>query len=347
MDSVTDFRIERYTAERKNDWNQFVVNSKNATFLLDRNYMDYHSDRFHDYSLLIYRKEKLYALLPANYVGDVIYSHQGLTYGGLILNSKATVADILALFVAMNSYLKEQGFTKMVYKAIPYIYHNVPSQEDLYAMFRMGAKIIGRNISSTIYQSNKVKFIESRKSGIRKALANNVTVRMSSDIDAFWNILDTNLKNKYGVAPVHTLEEIKLLQSRFPKNIKLCMAYDGEEALGGTLLYITKQVLHTQYISASLRGKELGVLDLMFDYIINREYTNYPYFDFGQSTEQMGNVLNEALIFQKEGFGGRGMCYDIYEYSINNNSQLGGGKIRRLIARVPSSVFAERRDIAC
>jgi hypothetical protein len=303
-----------------NEWNQFLQNSKNGTFLFDRNYMDYHADRFHDYSLMVYRKGKLYALFPANYVDKVIYSHQGLTYGGIILNAKATAGDVLAAFSSINAFLQEQGFIKVIYKAIPYIYHSIPAQEDLYALFRLNARIIGRNISSTIYQSNKVKFIESRKSGIRKALTNNVTVKMSNDLDVFWHILDTNLKNKYGVAPVHTLEEMRLLQSRFPQRIKLYIAYQNEEAIGGTLLYITKQVVHTQYISASLKGKELGALDLMFDFIINREYAGFPYFDFGQSTERMGNILNEALIFQKEGFGGRGMCYDIYEYDIDNNS---------------------------
>lgn len=115
---------------------------------------------------------------------------------------------------------------------------------------------------------------------------------------------------------MHTLLEMQLLQSRFPQYIKLYMAYKDDIALGGTLLYITKQVVHTQYISANVEGKELGVLDLLFDYLINHEYTNYPYFDFGQSTEQMGHLLNVSLIFQKEGFGGRGMCYDIYEYGL-------------------------------
>jgi hypothetical protein len=31
----------------------------------------------------------------------------------------------------------------------------------------------------------------------------------------------------------------------------------------------------------------------------------------------MGRYLNNALIFQKEGFGGRGIVYEIYEYNIN------------------------------
>jgi hypothetical protein len=311
------FEIERYTADQKAIWNQFVLNSKNGTFLFDRNYMDYHSDRFEDHSLMIYRKGKLYSLLPANKMGSVLYSHQGLTYGGVIMSDKVTVADSVEMFRVINACLKESGFEKVIYKPIPFIYHQYPAQEDLYALFRTSnAKIIGRNISSTIIQSDKMKFIESRKSGIRKALSNGITVRQSNDLSAFWEILDTNLKNKYGVAPVHTLSELQLLQSRFPQNIKLYLAYKDDIALGGSLLYVTKQVVHTQYISANIEGKELGVLDLLFDYLINHEYTNYPYFDFGQSTENMGSVLNESLIFQKEGFGGRGMCYDIYEYDL-------------------------------
>lgn len=311
------FEILRYTSEQLNAWNQFVANSKNATFLFNRNYMDYHSDRFIDHSLMIFRKGKLYALLPANEKGNVYYSHQGLTYGGLLMNDKATVGETVELFKTVNDYLRGQNFVKVIYKAIPPIYHIHPAQEDLYALFRVcNAKIVGRNISSTIIQSDKIKFIESRKSGIRKAMANGIIVHLSDDYDAFWEILDTNLKNKYGVAPVHSLSEIRLLQSRFPGNIKLYMGYKDGVPLGGTVLYITKQVVHTQYISANLQGKELGVLDLLFDFLINKEYTNYPYFDFGQSTEDMGHILNEALIFQKEGFGGRGICYDIYEYEL-------------------------------
>lgn len=311
------YKVELYTPERKKKWNIFIENAKNSTFLFDRNYMDYHADRFQDFSLMIYRKNKLYALLPANKKNDVLYSHQGLTYGGLIMSKKSTTLEVIETFQAINSFLKEQNINKVIYKPIPYIYHQVPSQEDLYALFKTtDARIIGRNISSTIYQENKIKFIESRKSGIRKALSNGITIQESNDYAAFWDILNTNLKNKYGVSPVHSLSEITLLQSRFPKNIKLYLACKDNKALGGTVLYLTPRVIHTQYISASIEGKELGVLDLLFDFLINHEYTSFTIFDFGQSTENMGNVLNESLIFQKEGFGGRGMLYDIYEYNL-------------------------------
>lgn len=311
------FEIVVYKAELKQVWDNFIDTAKNGTFLFKRDYMDYHSDRFKDYSLLIYRKGKLLCLLPANKDDSILYSHQGLTYGGLIMSVKITVEDTLAVFDFMNNFLRSEKFKKVVYKPIPLIYHLNPAQEDLYAMFRMcNASIIGRNISSTIYQSSKIKFIESRKSGIRKAVNNNVIIKLSNDFESFWCILSDNLKAQYGVKPVHSLSEILFLQSNFPQNIKLYMAYKDEKPIGGTLLYITKTVVHTQYISANPQGKELGALDLLFDFLINKEFTNFPIFDFGQSTEQMGEVLNSPLIFQKEGFGGRGIIYDIYEYNL-------------------------------
>lgn len=309
--------IRRYRREDKELWNSFVSKARNATFLFERNYMDYHADRFDDNSFMFYHKGKLKAVLPANVAGDTLYSHQGLTYGGLLLDKKATVEDVLECFYSLNSWLRENGISKVVYKALPWIYQQYPSQEDLYALtWKCKAQLISRNIASTIVVDNKLKFAESRKSGIRKALSLNIEVGESNDVDGFWHVLEDNLGNRYNAKPVHTASEMKLLMSRFPNNIKLYVAKMNGEIVGGTLIYVTPQVVHTQYISASVEGKKHGALDLLFDYIINKVYANCRYFDFGKSTEQGGAYLNEPLIFQKEGFGGRGVCYDWYQWEL-------------------------------
>lgn len=309
--------IRRYRREDKELWNSFVSKARNATFLFDRNYMDYHADRFDDNSFMFYHKGKLKAVLPANVSGDTLYSHQGLTYGGLLLDKKATVEDVLECFDSLNSWLRKNGISKVVYKALPWIYQQYPSQEDLYALtWKCKAQLISRDIASTIVVDNKLKFAESRKSGIRKALSLNIEVGESNDVDGFWHVLEDNLGNRYNAKPVHTASEMKLLMSRFPNNIKLYVAKMNGEIVGGTLIYVTSQVVHTQYISASVEGKKHGALDLLFDYIINKVYANCRYFDFGKSTEQGGAYLNEPLIFQKEGFGGRGVCYDWYQWEL-------------------------------
>ena len=99
------FDIVRYTPDKCQEWNQFVAQSKNGTFLFYRQYMDYHADRFHDHSLMIYRKSRLYALLPANGYDDVFASHQGLSYGGLVMDQHARAAEILDVFSLLNAYL--------------------------------------------------------------------------------------------------------------------------------------------------------------------------------------------------------------------------------------------------
>lgn len=311
------FEIIRYSADRKAEWDAFVESSKNGTFLFFRNYMDYHSDRFDDHSLMFRMKNKLYAVLPANVKDGTLYSHSGLTYGGLVTGSNAKAAEVCALFAEMNAYLKSCGIRKVVYKVLPWIYHSLPAEEDLYAIFRnCDARLLSRDISSTIILTERPRFSELRRRCLRKAEKNGVTVRESDDIAAFWHILDRNLENKYGVKPVHTCDELRLLMSRFPHNIRLYMAFRGDEPLGGTLLFVNRDIIHTQYISASPEGKRLGALDMLFDELINRVADGYRYFDFGKSTEQGGAYLNENLIRQKEGFGGRGVCYDTYEWNI-------------------------------
>lgn len=204
---------------------------------------------------------------------------------------------------------------RVVYKAMPWIYHRLPAEEDLYALTNVcGARLVVRHISSTLVAGERLRFAESRRSGLRKARRQGIEVRESEDMKAFWNILNSNLEYKYGTHPVHTLAELLLLKTRFPQQIRLFMACHDDKPLGGTLIFETPQVVHTQYISASPEGKACGALDALFDYLLNEVYLHAPFFDFGKSSNGDGHELNEPLVFQKEGFGGRGVCYDWYEY---------------------------------
>ena len=311
------FEIRRYTPDDAPQWNAFVEQSKNGTFLFDRRYMDYHADRFTDASLMIYREGNLYALLPANVAGNVLYSHAGLTYGGLITGAEATAAATVALFAGLNDMLRGEGVESVVYKAVPWIYHRVPADEDLYAIFRTcEAGLLKREISSSMSADNRLRWSHGRRYGISKARNNGVVVEESDDLNGFWNILSANLDLRYGARPVHTADEMMLLKSRFPSRIRLYVAHREGEMLAGTVIYDTGRVVHTQYISASPEGKRLCALDAIFDKVLNHDFADAPYFDFGKSTEEGGHRLNETLIFQKEGFGGRGVCYDTYQWKL-------------------------------
>ena len=312
------FDIRRYTVADKAAWDAFVAQSKNGTFLFFRDYMDYHADRFCDYSLMIYLDGHLYALLPGNRREDTLYSHQGLSYGGLIMSEQTTTAAVCAVFDEVNAFLRANGFTRVVYKAVPWIYHRLPSEEDLFAIFlRCGARILGRDVSSTIIPARPVKWKRDRRYAANKARTNGISVAPSDDYAAFWQILSDNLMRKFAAHPVHTLDEIRLLQSRFPDNIRLWEARSSEgKLLAGTVLYVNSPVVHSQYISASDEGKRLHAVDALYDYIIHQAYADAKYIDLGTSNMPHSSDLHESLIYQKEGFGARAVCYDTYEYDL-------------------------------
>lgn len=311
------FEVKRYCNDDRESWNRFVATSRQGTFLFNRSYMDYHRSRFHDHSLLFYRHGQLFALLPANIDRRTLWSHGGLTYGGLLTNNHATTADVIDMFATMNAMLKAEGITTVVYKPMPWIYQRQPSQEDLYALtYTCHATLTARYISSSIKMADPVKWRYGRKYDANKAEASGITIEQDNDaMPDFWDVLDNNLAENHNTKPVHTLEEMRLLQAAFPENIKLYVAkYEGA-VVAGSVVYVTPQVVHTQYISANGLGKRLHALDLLFRKVFE-DFKDAGYFDFGNSNEEHGRVLNSGLAFQKEGFGGRGVCYDWYEYYI-------------------------------
>ena len=158
-----EWHIIRYSAGDKERWDRFVRRSKNGTFLMQRDYMDYHADRFQDCSLMIFCNRKLTALLPGNLSGSCFYSHQGLTYGGMLLSPSITLQQVESVFHAALDYLqKECSVQSIVYRAIPHIYHRYPAEEDLYVLTRLGATLVARSIILRLYKlpANLVIFLQ-------------------------------------------------------------------------------------------------------------------------------------------------------------------------------------------
>lgn len=313
-------RVARYTASDAPLWDKFVEDSKNGTFLFLRDYMDYHSDRFTDHSLMFYNeKGKLVALLPANERDSEIYSHQGLTYGGFVLSSKSKIAEVGELFDTTIEYLRAHNFKEWYYKQIPAVYHKHPAEEDEYWLWRHGAVMTECNMMSAI--PLKIESIASsrRRTYHNKLLREGYTIEWSASIKNLWHILEQNLLEKYDATPVHTLEEILKLQKGFPKNIQCVIVKNPEGAtIAGTLLYITDIVVRTQYIATSPEGKSAKALDLLFISLIEhfRTFGIHSFFEFGTSMAENGIDLNDTLISQKEGFGARSIACRIYKISI-------------------------------
>jgi hypothetical protein len=310
-------KIEVYQQAHKKIWDQFVQQSKNSLFLFYRDYMEYHCDRFLDYSLLIWDdKDKLIALLPAHKKATSFISHDGLTYGGFIIDSEMKTPLMLEVFENVLVYLQQSGFAEFIYKTIPTIHHYYPAEEDRYALFLSNAQLIRRHVLTVVESKTRLPFQERRSRGVKKAIKANLIVKLTDDFASFWDILSSVLWETHQVKPVHNLTEILMLRDFFPDNIKLYACFQDNTMLGGVLVYENQKVARTQYIAADSLGRSLSALDLTFKYLLEEVYAHKSFFDFGPSNEDNGYVLNKGLIEQKEGFGGRAVIHDQYRIDL-------------------------------
>lgn len=307
------FTVKKYTPEHKSEWDTFVATAKNATFLFNRDFMDYHSDRFEDFSLLVFKKDTLFALLPANRNEDTVYSHQGLTYGGLVLQKNAKLLDTFDAFKALLAYLNRENLKALEVKILPSFYTSLPSDELSYFMFRAGAVLQKRDVVMLIPYANALGFQKNRREGINKAKRNKLEIRVDDNYKIFWEeILIPNLKRRHDAAPVHNLKEIERLASRFPENIRQVNVYKNNKIVAGTTVFLTKTTVHPQYVSANTSKNSYGSLDLLYDFVMRHFQDNRSYFDFNTSSESDGKVLNKGLLFWKESCGARTFSIDTY-----------------------------------
>lgn len=312
-------KLIKYDSSYKVEWDEFVKSSKNGLFMFQRDFMEYHSDRFNDFSFMIFNdKEKVIAIFPANVSGDTVYSHQGLTFGGLVLNSDSTVKAVLDMFTLLKCSLKDYDVSKVIYKSVPYIYSSIPSEEELYALFICNASLIRCDVTTSINLSNPLPYGSQRKRSIKKALKSDLVVEREYEIEEYWEILNQVLNTQHNAQSVHTVEEMKYLMSKFPDNIKLYVAKQNGVVLAGTIIFESEFVAHTQYLANSELGKACGALDIVIDTLISDVYKNKKYFDFGISNENEGRHLNQGLISQKEGFGARAVAHKQYEILIHD-----------------------------
>ncbi len=305
-----------YQSALKLAWDNFNKSAANGLFLFDRDYLEYHQDRFNDHSLLFYQEEELVAICPLNTLENTAYSHGGLTFGGLLVQRQLKIHRYLQCFAALLSYLKDSGFQKIIYKQIPYIFHQAVALEDLYALNFYNAKLLNRNLSSFIDLSSTRQYSKGRKWSLQQALKSGLEVTESTDYAAFMDLVHFTLTTKYAVKPTHTTAEMIYLAQKFPENIKLLAVYRGPEIIGGSIIYLSTQVVHLQYIATNDAGKKQHVLDLIVHYIIQKYKSTKKYLSFGISPGDDEFNLNTGLVQNKESFGARSLMHDIYEISL-------------------------------
>lgn len=309
--------VRIYSSEYKSDWDNFVELSKNGSFHLKRDFVEYHSSRFTDYSLMLFEDNELKALIPANIHNSVLYSHQGLTYGGILVDAKVYLTEYIEIITAFLTFLKSSRIEKCIIKEIPWTYTSVFNDDFDFLMNLVQAKVSRFDVLPHINLNEPLKYQERRKRSIAKAQKLNLEVNETTDFSAYWTLVAEMLA-AYGAAPVHSLEEINYLKDKFPENVRLFEIWEQKELIAGVLVFETTLVARAQYIASSARGKETGALDLLFDNLITSVFKDKKYFEFGTTTLNGGTKLNYGLSDQKEGFGARTVVQHTYEIDIKN-----------------------------
>lgn len=309
-------RATPYRSEDQSTWNEFVQRSKNGTFLFQRQFMEYHADRFVDASLMILNEDKPVALLPASLHDNdsalEVRSHGGLTYGGLISDQRMSASSMLEVMSAVISHYRGSGVHTLLYKPVPHIYHSMPAEEDLYALFRNGAQLVRRDVATVLETSSRAPVTKGRKWAVKQGRGNGIAVSESSDWEGFMAMETALLEEKYGVRPVHNAAELEALHHQFPQQVRLFTAVREDELLAGTIIFDTPHCVHAQYISSTRDGRDLRALDVLFDWLLGDMFSSCKRFDFGISTENEGQTLNAGLSDNKESWGARSVVYDQY-----------------------------------
>lgn len=306
--------IEPWSPDRTTEWDDLVARSVNGTFLHSRRYLGYHGDRFVDRSLLLPN-----AVFPAaEDPGDPtrVVSHPGLTYGGIVHDGKLRGVAMVDALRAIAAHYRDLGYRTLRYKAVPTIYHREPAQDDLYALFRVGARLYRRDLSATVEIAAGTATRNDRRRNPGVAERRGAT--LSTDpvhLDEFWSVLTDNLSLRHAAKPVHTVEEIRTLLGLFPDAVTVETVQVDGAVVAGTVHYRTDRVLHLQYSAASPAGTKAYALDLALSHAIAS--CQAPYYDFGISTESEGTVLNTTLYDFKTSFGARGTVADFYELTLD------------------------------
>lgn len=285
--------------------------------------MEYHAAVFEDFSYLIFDKKDLIAVFVAGRKHSdensaVLIAHPGLTYGGLVYVNNLKYNLIESIYDLLIHNFIKQGFSEVIIKPVPSVFCSRYSEANLFYFSDKGFVLHSRELNSVVDLSYELTFSKGRKDNIRKAQRNNVVISESNEFKDFWDLLTDNLWNSHKVIPVHSLNEIILLKSRFPDNIKLYIANIEGEIIAGVVVFSDSNngFVHTQYISANDIGKKNGAVDAILNFILIEIKGKYSRFSFGISTSK--GILNSGLLNQKEGFGSVIEVIDSYKKTLRN-----------------------------
>lgn len=308
-------RLVRYSKEHEQYWDDFLIEkSINSTFLHSRKFYNHNElNEKDDCSFLFYDNNRLIALFPANLYdkegNKILHSYLRSTYGGLIIEDDTTTPDVIEILQLIEAEAKLLGVAEIIIRPTFSIYNSGLTGAIDYALWKCGYGIKYREAEYAIELDKYPMYTSSCKRSVAAAYKKGIEVRESADLKKYWEILSGNLKERYGVAPVHSIAQIETLQGLVGDVVKLFAAYHADIMIGGILAFLAnKHVVHAQYIASVNAYQEYRPLNAIIDTMCQWGKTNgYKYHNLGMATEPGGVIINDGLMRFKEGFGARGV----------------------------------------
>lgn len=315
---MKNYSVKQYQESDYANWNAFIGQAKNATFLFHRDFMEYHKDRFEDYSLLIFENEKLVAVLPANRVDNIVFSHQGLTYGGLVYATKLKGEKIETILDVVLSFFKVNRLQSFYLKSIPLFYVLKGNAEIDFFLIKKGAFLDRKEMNLAINLAMPLTISKSKLKHFRKIEELDLEWVEEQQLESFWGlVLEPRLLEKYKAKPVHSLLEISKLKANFPNNIKQFSVYYDGVIIAGITLFETETVVKSQYGATTKKGEELRALDFLYINLIKKyQQEGKLFFDMGIVNEDNEPGYHAGLLKQKEELGCSVYSQDFYKMNL-------------------------------
>lgn len=155
------------------------------------------------------------------------------------------------------------------------------------------------NIIATYDSKTRTSIRRARKLGV--AIRHGLPMKGQALKDFYW-ILDTN-RERLGVTPTHTEEEIEKLGYLAPNQLDLSMAYVEDTPIAGMLNFIcNEKVLLEFYIAHRNDFQHYRPVPLLVhESVLIAKGRGFTWLDFGISTEP-GNKITWGLAAFKENF---------------------------------------------
>ena len=312
---LTNHRLLAYDPSQSRVWDNIVKRARNGHFMFQRSYMDYHADRFEDASFLLLRGEAVVAVLPAHRREDALVSHGGVSFGGWIQTPRCLHHDIAAGFALLGAEMRSRRLKRLLYTPLPYPYHTEPCGDDLYLLEKLGARCVQMRLSAFLPLIPPAE----RNSEFRRRLRRGEelapgTMMETTDTEKFWGYLGKFLAERHDAQPVHTATEMRLLQERFPDNIRLFVLSHGDEWRAGEVIFLSNNVLRFQYGFYFFTDRREALSLRTLEWLRTNEALHLPWMDLGTSMDPDTGELVGTLHLHKEIFGARGVPLKTWEW---------------------------------